>query len=376
MTYPKRIGHRAACEFHRVRTLRLLALALIGLTLPLSLACGDESDGLDRSRKLIVGTKHSPPFAFKNPDGQWTGISIELWRHLTDELNLEYEFREGTLDEIFLGLESGNLDVAVAAISVTAERHQRAEFCHPHFTTGLGIAVSTEHHTSNLSLLRRIVSARLLIIVGVMIGIVLLCGFLFWIFERQRNETMFGSRRQGLGMGMWWSTILLLGHKGVVPVSTWGRILAASAMIASILLISLLTGVIASVLTVQQLETSIAHPSDLRHIRPMTVESSTSADYLRRRRITFQTRSTPDDALQAIVDGGADAAVYDEALLKYLANKQFQETIQVLPVSFNTQEYAIALRPGSPLRKPLNEALLRYRASDSWDDLLYRYLGD
>jgi hypothetical protein len=35
-----------------------------------------------------------------------------------------------------------------------------------------------------------------------------------------------------------------------------------------------------------------------------------------------------------------------------------------------------ALKPQSPLRRPLNEALLRYRASDPWDDLIYRYLGE
>ena len=71
-----------------------------------------------------------------------------------------------------------------------------------------------------------------------------------------------------------------------------------------------------------------------------------------------------------------DAAVYDEALLKYMANREFAQAIQVLPVSFNTQEYAIGLPPNSPLRKPLNEALLHFRASDSWDDLVFRYLGN
>jgi ABC-type amino acid transport substrate-binding protein len=147
-------------------------------------------------------------------------------------------------------------------------------------------------------------------------------------------------------------------------------------MIASILLLSLLTGVIASVLTVQQLDTGIAHPRDLRHVRAVTVASSTSADYLRRRYISFQTRPTAQAALRAVADGQADAVVYDQALLKYLANTEFVGIVQVLPVSFNTQEYAIALRPESPLRKPLNEALLRYRASDGWDELIYRFLGD
>ena len=177
-------------------------------------------------------------------------------------------------------------------------------------------------------------------------------------------------------MGVWWSTILLLGHKGIVPVSTCGRVVAVCSMITSILLLSLLTGIIASVLTVGQLEIGITHPSDLRHVRVVTVESSTSTDYLRRRRISFQTRATAEAALRAVRDGQADAVVYDEALLKYLANTQFADSIQVLPVSFNTQEYAIALRPGSELRKPINEALLRLRASDTWDELVFRYLGD
>lgn len=146
-------------------------------------------------------------------------------------------------------------------------------------------------------------------------------------------------------------------------------------MLASILLLSLLTGVIASVLTVQQLETGISHPGDLRHVRVVTVESSTSAEYLQRRRIRFQTRPSAQAAMKAVADGDADAVVYDEALLKYLTNTEFADSVQVLPVSFNTQEYAIALRPGSELRKQINEELLRFRASDGWGELVFRYLG-
>ncbi len=276
---------------------RMVALVCV-LTLPSVAACDDGSPDHATAIKLVVGTKHSPPFAFKNPDGQWTGISIEMWKHLTDELNLEYELRELTLEQMLAGLESGELDAAVAAISVTAERHERVDFCHPHFTTGLGIAVSARNATSNGPLLRRIVSTRLLAIVAVMIGIVVGCGMLFWIVERKPNESMFGGkRRQGIGMGVWWSMILLLGHKGIFPASVLGRVVAACSMMASILLLSLLTGVIASVLTVQQLETGIAHPSDLRHVRTVTVASSTSADYLRRRRISFQAHPTAEAAL-------------------------------------------------------------------------------
>jgi len=37
-------------------------------------------------RKLIVGTKESPPFSMKSSSGEWEGISIELWRQIAGEL--------------------------------------------------------------------------------------------------------------------------------------------------------------------------------------------------------------------------------------------------------------------------------------------------
>lgn len=326
---------------------------------------------------LKVGTKQSPPFAIKNPDGSWKGISIELWKHLANELDLEYEFQELTLDEMLAKLEAGELDAAVAAISVTSERLERVDFCHPHFSTGLGIAVSARDRTSPWMVLQRIVSTRLVKLILGMVGIVIMCGFLFWLFERKRNEAMFGGeRRQGIGMGVWWSMILLLGHKGIVPASKMGRLLATIAMFSSIILLSILTGVITSVLTVQQLNSGIDRVTDLHHVRVASVTSSTSAEYLQQRRISFQSYNTPREAILAVAENKAKAVVYDAALLKYLASTEFSNSIDVLPVLFNVQEYAIALQADSVLRKPLNEELLRYRESDAWGDLVYRYLGE
>ena len=47
-------------------------------------------------KKLTVGTREAPPFSMKDNDGRWTGISIDLWRQIATELNLNYEFRELT----------------------------------------------------------------------------------------------------------------------------------------------------------------------------------------------------------------------------------------------------------------------------------------
>lgn len=214
-------------------------------------------------------------------------------------------------------------------------------------------------------------------IVGVMLCIVAACGLLFWRFERDVNQSLFGGkRREGIGMGVWWSTILLLGHKGVVPVSTAGRLVAGSAMLASLFLLSVLTGIVTSIITVHQLDLGIDEPADLQHARVVSVASSTAIDFLRERRIGHRVVDSAEEALRLVAEGAADAVVYDRPLLLHLVNKHHAATLQVLSVSFRPQDYAIGLPPGSSLRKPLNTAILERRESDAWSDTLFRYLGE
>mgnify|MGYP001503123198 FL=1 len=91
-------------------------------------------------RTLVVGTKESPPFSMKASDGTWTGISIDLWRDIAKQLNLPFEFRETDLRGLLDGVTDGSLDVAVSALTVTAEREKVMDFTHAFFHTGLGIA--------------------------------------------------------------------------------------------------------------------------------------------------------------------------------------------------------------------------------------------
>jgi polar amino acid transport system substrate-binding protein len=37
------------------------------------------AQGTIPEKELVVATKEAPPFAMKQPDGNWGGISIELW---------------------------------------------------------------------------------------------------------------------------------------------------------------------------------------------------------------------------------------------------------------------------------------------------------
>jgi Domain of unknown function (DUF4410)/Bacterial extracellular solute-binding proteins, family 3 len=45
-------------------------------------------------QKLIVGLTVNPPFVIHEPNGSWSGISIELWQQVAKEIGLNYEYRE------------------------------------------------------------------------------------------------------------------------------------------------------------------------------------------------------------------------------------------------------------------------------------------
>ncbi len=118
----------------------------IGLAVLITVMSTDVSgqQSSDTPQPLIVGTKEAPPFSMKTSDGQWTGLSIELWRQIAAELNFRFEFKELTLKQLLGGVTDGSLDAAVAALTITPEREKKFDFTHAFYTTGLGIAVASQ----------------------------------------------------------------------------------------------------------------------------------------------------------------------------------------------------------------------------------------
>lgn len=348
--------------------------AVLGLVLAFA-----TSAEAQESRRLIVGTKEAAPFSFRAEGGTWRGISIELWRGIAADLGLDYEFREASLEELIAGLGDGSLDVSVAALTVTAEREKVVDFTHSFHPSGLGIAVAADDSRSFGSILKSFLSVRFFQAVGTLLAVLFLGGALLWFFERKKNAEQFGgSLAKGLGAALWWSAVTMttVGYGDKAPTTVAGRALAMIWMFASIIMISGLTAAIASTLTVSRLEHSVTGPADLPSAgRLACVEGSTGEEYLIGRRLPYTAFPSARDALRSLSDGGVQAVVYDAPILRYLALTSFDETVSVLPVTFERQDYAIALPLESPLRKDVNRALLTRVSAEEWSEILFRYLG-
>lgn len=327
--------------------------------------------------KLIVATKEAPPFAIKNADGTWSGLSIELWRRAAEDLGLDYELRETDIRGMVQGLTDGTFDAGVAALTVTAEREAAFDFSHPFYSTGLGIAVRNEG-AGWLGAAEALFSWQFGRAIGTLLLVLLLVGTVVWLFERRRNAAQFGGTAlKGLGAGLWWSAVTMttVGYGDKAPVTLGGRLIGLVWMFVSVVTISGFTAAIASSLTVSRLDGAVDGPDDLPRVRVGSVPSTTSARYLEAQHVTFRPYPTVPECLAGLAANEVDAVVYDQPILRYHTKARFEDRLRVLPVTFERQDYAIGLRQDSPIREDLNRAILQHLGELFWQDLLFRYLG-
>ncbi|KWV57074.1 amino acid ABC transporter substrate-binding protein [Bradyrhizobium macuxiense] len=353
--------------------MRLVSLAV------LAFGCGGlHAQGAPApDKELIVATKEAPPFAMKQPDGSWSGISIALWRKIADRAHLRFHLVETeSVPDLLDGVANGRFDAGVAAVTVTAERARKVDFTQPFYNTGLGVAVPINENPW-VSIGRALLSFGFFQAVGVLLGFAMAVGFLIWVFERRKTEH-FGGGAKGLGSSFWWSTIAMTqaGAAQNAPATLPGRIVAMGWMIASVIAIAVFTAGITSTLTRRGLEGSVHGFNDLRSVRVGAVANSPTTDYFKRQRLSVRTFPDIQSGLSALGRGKIDAFVHDKPLLTWMVRNDFSATVRVVDTSFSSESYAIVLPKGSALRPTLDLAVLDQIESDWWQQTLFETLGN
>ncbi|WP_306908683.1 transporter substrate-binding domain-containing protein [Rhizobium mesoamericanum] len=339
-----------------------------------------QADGQDfPQRELVIGTKEAPPFAMKDADGNWSGISIDLWREVAQRLGLKYRLgEEPNVQKLIEATSRGDYDVSVAAITITAERERIVDFSQPFYDTGLGIAVSVNSVSVWREIIRTMISAGFLQAAGALIGISLLVGALVWLFERRHNEDFGGPLGRGLGASIWWSaeamTQASTGHRG--PITIAGRALAIVWMVVSIITIAVFTASVTSALTTRQMRGLVNGVEDLSGVRVGTLANSATISFLDGERIKPRTFSQVADGLKALETGSIDAFVYDKPLLAWTVEQHFSSTVQILDVDFEPQSYGFAIPLGRAYRKEIDVAVLQAIHDQRWRRILFQYLGE
>jgi polar amino acid transport system substrate-binding protein len=335
--------------------------------------------GQPREQKLRVGTRIVKPFVFEE-NRALTGFSIELWQEISGQLNAKSEFvMKATVKELLEATRSKEVDLAIAAISITAEREIDWDFSQPMFDAGLQILTPAQGTQSSLftSIIAGVFSSAVLPILGLVLLMILIPAHLVWFFERRNSTGMITHRSYfpGIFEACWWAASTLATQADQMPRAALARVVAVISMFAGVVFIAYFTATVTSSLTLQQLRGDINGPEDLPGKRVATVKGSTSMDYLRSRNIEAMEFTNVEEALRTMQQGSADAVVYDAPVLLYYASHQGKGKMQVVGNIFRKESYGILFPSNSPYRKPVNEALLKIRENGTYDRLYGKWFG-
>ena len=192
-----------------------------------------------------------------------------------------------------------------------------------------------------------------------------------WRFERRPKipapDT--GSSVTSLFDGIYWAVVTMttVGYGDKTPKTRVGRSIAVLWMLASLALISLVSTTLVSSMTAARLESGpFAHDSDLAGKRLAAVTSSSGAEYLESQHLPYAKYANLQEALASLASGRSDAVVNSVGALQYVISTQFYGVIP-MPNGLLAPAYmAFALPLNSPLKKPLDRAMIRVTASPGW----------
>lgn len=352
----------------------LLKILLLAITLLSTLQAGSDNN----TAILKVGTKIAPPFAMKDPDGKWSGISIELWGLVAKRLNVKYELHEENLETLLKKVKNRELDLGISALTITPDREKVLDFSHSYYSARLGIAVEKREVSTSMVLLQSIFSKKMLYVLFSLAATLFVVGALIWFTERRNFPETFNSNPvKGIGNAIWWAatTMTTVGYGDISPKSPATRVLAILWMLASLFIVASIIATISSALTLSKIDGSISTQKDLSRGKIASVKDSVSDEYLMKRRVYPVYYKDVESGLLAIKNGSVDAMVYDTPLLQYYINSKFRKSITLTGAEFETQNYSIMLPQGSKHTEEINRALLEVINSPAWGEILHRYLN-
>lgn len=363
----------------------LLVVFVAGLWAPA--AAQDEGPApqvLDVSgRTVVVATKALDPFVIvesTEADGSGLrGYSIDVWNELADRLGLTTEWVvEESVGDILERARVGDADVAIAGISMTAEREAFIDFAHPYYDSGLQVVTRPSGDKGTWeSLWDVITSGTVLALAGGLAVLIAVVAHLVWWTERRHNPEFPQDYRKGIAEALWWSSVsVVTGGEAVKDIRRpLSRVLALMWMVIGLFLIAFVTAQAASSLTVNELQGDIGGLEDLPGNSVATVAGTVGETFLREANIAATGLADVDTALDAVEDERFDAVVYDAPVLAYRVNTDYSGRLELAGATFAPDPYGIALTTGSDLREPINAELLEISRDGTLDALNQKWLG-
>lgn len=141
----------------------LLAVSLM-LVLSSVAGCGSSEEKASTGKVLRIGTEATfAPFEFEGDDG-YTGFDMDIIRAVAEKMGRKAEIVNLGFDGLIPALNAGNIDVAIAGMTITPEREKQVNFSLPYYKSGLKVMVRKDE--KNIKSIEDLVGKKIAVQIG------------------------------------------------------------------------------------------------------------------------------------------------------------------------------------------------------------------
>lgn len=332
------------------------------------------------SDTLQVAVYDSAPFGHLNAQGKYEGLMVELWEDIAKELGYHYIYHKEDMDGLLAGIQEGQYDVGLGAISVTPNREKIVDFTQAFNPSGTGIAVANIPGKGAFAMYLKPILWSLLNLVWCLLAIILISGFLMvWVEKRHQSANDDADKGiQRLSDALWWSaaTITIVKYGDKAPKTILGKILSIFWFFSAIVLIALFTANASAIFSAAKEKNPITKVEELRRVKVGVVQKSSGEEFVRRENITHHTYPTLEIAIEDLLNRKIDALIYNIPVLKHLKHTRYHDQIIIVDKPLIVNNMGIALQENSPLREPIDQVLLQKITEPKWQAAVYKYFGE
>ncbi|ESA35280.1 amino acid abc transporter substrate-binding paat family [Leptolyngbya sp. Heron Island J] len=366
-----------------IRHLGALIATTVGLWLTPSSALGQSTQTWDAlpvrqtqpELAIRVGTKELPPFISIEPSASPYGYSADLWQTIADDLALQTEWvTYPSVSDLLTGLENGEVDVAIAGISITAQREAAGfDFSYPFYQSGLQLMVP-KPETTAITLTSSMLNWHNLRPIFLIFASSTLVGGLIWLVEHKHNEHFSGNPIRGVSQGIWFAIVTLgtFGYGDVTPTKFTGRFIATLWMGLSFFIVA---DFIAS-LTVHQLSENQLNLEALGGQSVGALEGTTGEIFLQSQPVKLITYPTFEAAVAALENGEIKGLVQDAPALRHFINLN-PGYFELAGDLLTNEGYGIAVRENDAnLLEAVDQLILEYQQQGFLQQLHHKWFNE
>ena len=359
---------------------RLRALGIIVLLLAIIGGMPDVAPRASAAPRVVTLATHDiEPFVMTRGTVK-TGFTIDVLAEIAkhEGWTINYIDVENVADQLKAVADS-KADGAAGAVSITAERAVNFDFSQPVLASGLQImvpAASMARTTTGLKeFLELLFSKAVLVWLMVAFLLTVIPAHIVWFTERRHDDPMVSkSYFPGIFQAFAYGLGMLAAQPDDTPKHWVNRILGLALAFVSIIFVAYYTATLTANLTVEKFNSQIASPSDLVGKKVCTVNDTTSSSFLTEHKIAYLGVGSIDDCYAGIKSGAFEAVVFDAPVLAFHISQGGSDAALVGTV-FQTEDYGIAFRNGSDLRKQADEALLKLREDGDYEMIKQKWFG-